>query len=498
MSKTKPKPKVETEYQVYRRRWAMLLCYILAMFVAQLLWIEFTAITSTVSFAYGGPFADKSLISLLTIEGPLVSFVLSFPFGAAIDKWGWRNPIGVSTAALAVIGILRAFSPSLLILLISQIAISICSLAAFNGISKLTTQWFPFHEGATAQGLGTLSVFLGIMVPLFLSPILVNSVGNPILNSFGSLQYTSLIYGFITVAVAVIFFAVAREKPPKLPELRVEEEKISLRKGFSRILRVKQFWVLALVFLGGFATYLGLTTWIGGIVASNEPFFQKFLELYFAQYNPIVVPFLLSQSQVQGGVVGALITLGGIIGCMILPAISDRINRRKPFILLAAVAGPPLVYIIGVTNLGVMNGLIVMIAAFLLGFFLLSALPIGFQMAMETKAVGPILAGLAIGGLYTFGNLGGGVGPLVMGVFQTSSLTYIFSQLLYWANYITILSQFWWYILIPSIPIDLPGSFYLAIIFVVIVGIIVIVAALFLKDTHAEKLETHAKAKAKT
>ncbi|WXG42145.1 MAG: MFS transporter [Candidatus Freyarchaeum deiterrae] len=493
MSKSKSKTKVEGEYHVYRRRWAVLASYCLVFFTAQLLWIEFTAITQTVSFAYG-PFADQSLISLLTIEGPLVSFVLSFPFGAAIDKWGWKNPLGVTAVSLAVIGILRSFAPTLLILLISQIAITTVGLFAFNGISKLTTQWFPFHEGATAQGIGTLSQFVGLMVPLALSPVLVNMLGNPLLNPFESLRETSLIYGFIAVAVAVIFFAVARERPPKPPEQRVEEETVSLRKGFSRILRVGQFWVLSAVFLCGFAIYLGLTTWITNIISSNEPTFQKFLELYSAQTNPYAVPFLLSQSQVQGGLVAALITLGGILGCLVLPAISDRINRRKIFMAIAAIPAFILVYIIGMTNTSVMLTIpgvnisisVVMIAAFLLGFFLLSALPVAFQMAMETKAIGPMLAGLAVGGLFTFGNLGGTIGPLVMQFFQTSSLTNTLSQLLYWQNYITIISQAWWFTLIPSTPIVLPGSFYMAILFIVIVGLAAIAAVALLKDTHAE------------
>lgn len=135
---SKPKPKSENEYQVYKRRWAVLGAYCLVFFTAQLLWIEFATITQTVSFAYG-PFADQNLIALLTIEGPLVSFALSFPFGAAIDKWGWRNPIGLTAVSLAVIGILRAFAPNLLTLLISQIAITTVGLFVFNGISKLTT-----------------------------------------------------------------------------------------------------------------------------------------------------------------------------------------------------------------------------------------------------------------------------------------------------------------------------------------------------------------------
>ncbi|MEM2957589.1 MAG: MFS transporter [Candidatus Jordarchaeaceae archaeon] len=470
----------KASYQVYRRRWAVLGSYCLVFFITQLLWIEFATIPQTVAFAFG-PFADQSLIALLTIEGPLVSFVLSFPFGAGVDKWGWKKTSGFSAAAFAVIGVLRAFAPDLVTLLISQIAITTVGLFVFDGISKLTTQWFPFKEGATAQGIGVLSQFVGLMVPLFLSPVLVNMLGNPLINAYESLRNLSLIYGFMAVIVAIIFFAVAREKPPLPPEPRVEEKEVPIREGFSRILRVRQFWVLSALFFVGFIVYLGLTTWIQNIVSSNAPLFEKFVEVYLAQANPYLLPIIVSQSQITGGTVGALITFGGIFGCLILPTISDKIKRRKPFIVLTAIVTPPLVYIIGT-----MSGWIIMLAAFLLGFFLLSAMPISFQVAMETRAIGPMLAGLAVGGLYTLGNLGGAVGPLVMESLETSSLSYLLSQMYYWQSYLTAVSKAWWFSLIPSAPLIFPGAFFGAILFVVIVGIALIAIVIFLKDTRPE------------
>ncbi len=223
----------EAAYQVYRQRWAVLASFCLVFFTTQLLWIEFATIPQTVAFAYG-PFADQGLIALLTIEGPLVSAVLSFPCGAVIDKWGWKKPVGVTAASLAVIGVLRAFAPDLVALLLSQIAITTVGLFTFDAISKMTTQWFPFSEGATAQGIGTLSNFLGLMVPLFLSPVLANVFGNPLLDPRGSLQGISLTYGVFAVIVAIIFFMVAEEKPPKPPEPRVEEAEIPVREGFFK------------------------------------------------------------------------------------------------------------------------------------------------------------------------------------------------------------------------------------------------------------------------
>ena len=190
--------------------------------------------------------------------------------------------------------------------------------------------------------------------------------GNPLLDPRGSLQGI-LTYGVFAVIVAIIFFMVAEEKPPKPPEPRVEEAEIPVREGFSRILRVRQFYVLSTPFFGGFWVYLGLTTWIQMIVSSNASIFEKALEVYLAQAYPLFLPFIVSQSQIQGRIVGALITLGGIIGCMVLPSLSDKLNRRKPFMVVSMLTIAPLVYMIG-TSSGTMAATV----AFTLGFFLLA------------------------------------------------------------------------------------------------------------------------------
>ncbi len=123
------------------------------------------------------------------------------------------------------------------------------------------------------------------------------------------------------------------------------------------------------------------------IVSSNAPPLEKALEIYLAQTHPLLLPFIVSQSQIQGGIVGALITLGGIIGCIILPSLSDKVNKRKPFIVISLATVPLLVYFTGTTS-----GIITEAAAFTLGFFLLACLPISFEIAMETKEIGPKLA----------------------------------------------------------------------------------------------------------
>lgn len=69
---------------------------------------------------------------------------------------------------------------------------------------------------------------------------------------------------------------------------------------------------------------------------------------------------------------------------------------------------------------------------------------------------------------------------------ETSSLSYLLSQMYYWQSYLTAVSKAWWFSLIPSAPLIFPGAFFGAILFVVIVGIALIAIVIFLKDTRPE------------
>ncbi|MEM2134367.1 MAG: hypothetical protein QW261_08830 [Candidatus Jordarchaeaceae archaeon] len=76
------------------------------------------------------------------------------------------------------------------------------------------------------------------------------------------------------------------------------------------------------------------------------------------------------------------ITLGVTLGCIIISRISDRIGRRKPFLIIAAFTVIPTLF-----ALGTMSGNILLVAAFLNGF-LLAALPIALEVNVKPKTIG--------------------------------------------------------------------------------------------------------------
>ena len=90
-------------------------------------------------------------------------------------------------------------------------------------------------------------------------------------------------------------------------------------------------------------------------------------------------------SSTDAGTLGALLLLGGVLGSVVLSALSDRAGVRVPFMALAlVVSGPALLWVaLAGTHLGLFT------AAFVLGFFMTSTLPIGMQYSAEITAPTP-------------------------------------------------------------------------------------------------------------
>ena len=112
--------------------------------------------------------------------------------------------------------------------------------------------------------------------------------------------------------------------------------------------------------------------------------------------------------------------LGGIIGAVVIPLLSDHYRKRVPF-LAASVIGATL-GLVGVTYASGYG--LLLVSAFIFGFFLLSAGPVGFQYAAEITYPAP--EGTSNGLLLLMGQISGVAFILGMDIFkspETGSMT---------------------------------------------------------------------------
>jgi len=352
------------EYKIYKYRWVILAIYMYIAALTQLYWLNFAAIDTFIEDRLSIP---ASSVMWFTLVFPLVQVLLTMPAGMIIDKKGFKYGVGIGALFTGIFAILRLFSPdSLTVLLISQIGIAIGQPFVLNGVTKLAMTWFPQKEEATAVGLGSMALFIGMMVGLGLTPVLVQSL---------SYETMLIIYGAMGVLGILLFFSLVKPHPATPPrEVEVHQE-VTGWQGIKHILKMRDFVILGFIALIGIGVFNGLATWL-----------EKMLnELHQIQMT-------------DAGTISAILILSGMIGCIVIPMISDKIMKRKPFLILASVIGAAAIVALMLSKgygLNMVNGI-------MLGFFLISALPI--MLTMSAEITGARFAGISVGYLQLLGN----------------------------------------------------------------------------------------------
>jgi MFS family permease len=125
--------------------------------------------------------------------------------------------------------------------------------------------------------------------------------------------------------------------------------------GLKQILRVREFWYLAIVLFIGNGIFNGLSTWV----------------------ETIVRPRGLSISD-AGDLAGAML-LGGIIGSIAMPALSDRLRKRKGLMVVGFAIAIP-----GMIGAAFGVSYILLLASFFwLGLFTTGIAPVAYQYGAE-------------------------------------------------------------------------------------------------------------------
>ena len=358
----------QPSFKVYGYRWVVLVVFMFVVAINQLLWITFAPITGSAATYYG--VSDLS-IGLLSMSFMIVYIVVSIPASWVIDTYGIRVAVGIGAALTGIFGLLRGLmASSYTMVLISQIGIAVGQPFILNAVTKVAARWFPIQERATASGLGSLAMYLGIVGGMALTPYLV------LQSDIGGMLVT---YGVVAVVAAVIFLGAAREHPPTPPCPPGQEERSLVLDGLKQIMHKRDFVLLMFIFFVGLGAFNGVTTWIEDIVRPR------------------------GFSITQAGVTGGLMVVGGIVGALVMPSLSDRYRRRTPFLITAMIGA-----IVGLAGVTVATSYwFLLVSAFILGFFLLSAGPIGFQYGAEVAYPAP--EGTSNGLLLLMGQISGTV-----------------------------------------------------------------------------------------
>lgn len=332
------------QYRVYGYRWVVLAVFMLVNVTIQMLWISYAPITSLAAEYYG---VSDLAIGILSMSFMIAFIPLSLPAAWVIDTRGFRLAVGFGVVMMAVFGVARGLvGANYTLVLLSTIGIAIAQPFLLDAWTKVPANWFAPDQRATAVGLVTLASMLGVALGMVLTPILADMM------SIATLQ---LVYGLLAATTAVAFLALARERPATPPCPPGMDARALMLDGLKHALHVRPFLIMlgvAFIVMGAFN---GVTTWVEQIIHPRG-------------FSPT-----------EAGVMGALMLLAGIIGAVVLSALSDRRGKRVRFLVIALVATVP-----GMLGIAFVSSVWLLYAfAAVLGFFLVAVLPLGMQYAAE-------------------------------------------------------------------------------------------------------------------
>jgi MFS family permease len=335
---------MDAKFRVYPYRWVVLAVFMFVNLTIQILWISYAPITGPAAEFYG---VSDLQIGLFAMSFMIAFIPLSLPVAWLIDALGFRRMVGFGSLVMGVFGVLRGLAgDNYALALGSTFAIAAAQPFLLNAWTKVPAVWFSSTERATAVGLVTLSNLIGTAIGLALTPVLILSLPLP---------QVQLIYGGVALFSALLFVGLSRAQPPTPPCPPGMETRALILDGFKHALSIPTFWIYLLVTFIGLGIFNGITTWIENIARPRG-------------FSPT-----------DAGMLGAIMLLGGILGALVIPALSDRQHKRQRFLLIGfAGAIPGLLGLTFATTLPLM-----ILSAFVLGFFLVSAGPVGMQYAAE-------------------------------------------------------------------------------------------------------------------
>ncbi|MCR8642673.1 MFS transporter [Paenibacillus sp. N1-5-1-14] len=364
-------------------RWVVLLCYTALAGISQMLWLNFAPIISQLETRYQASAAD---INWLLSVFPLIYVLLSVHAGMVIDRRGYRFAVGIGGIFMAVFACVRIMDFNFYWLLVGQIGIAIGQPYVVNGITKLVTDWFPRSKQAMATGIGTMGMFIGMALALAGTPILVEAT---------NLQMTLLIFAAITVFFTVLFWIFVHPNPQGSQEQIDKRGQASGWRSMLPLLRDRQLLLICVIAFAALGFFNGLTSWLEQILA----------------------PYQVTSE--EAGWIGGAFIIGGILGAGVIPAISDKIGKQRPFLQLCCLTALVLIYPLCTQG----DVTILLVLSSLLGFFFLP----GYAMllSMTERIAGEKQAGEATGLMMLAGNLGGVIVIPAMQMVTGSSSTWI-------------------------------------------------------------------------
>lgn len=351
----------------YATRWRSLAAFFVALIFSQTFWFNFAPLLPMVAVKYG---VSELTASYTILVFSLSNILLSGFAGATIDKLGFRDAVLIGLAGISVFGALRIYDSSFWVLLAAQAGISAAVPFIMVAIPKAVATLFPPEDAPRVSGYCSIGICVGSSSSLWLSPRIILGMG----------FHHAMIFFAVLVACWTVAFALLVPRIKNTAEVgegaAQARPKIELA-GVLNLFRVRALAVLMVLGFVGHGVFTCVTTWMGALW--HERGFS---------------------SQVAG--MGAsILIIGGIFGCLAVPALLSRFGSYR---LLLWTAFVPCVFLVTPYLWAPSPGMGLLWGG-LMGFFYLSMMPTIYSMI--ARYAPSHLLGTASGVYLTISSVGG-------------------------------------------------------------------------------------------
>ena len=317
-----------------------------------------------------------SLVQIGTVWG-LAAFAglfASLAGGMIGDRFGTKRTLAVACLLLGLAGASRGLSNSLATMAVTVFLTGFVAATVPMNLHKVCAMWFAGRRQASANAVVSGGMALGFMIGSLLSA----TVLSPWL---GGWRYTLFLYGGIGVLMSVPW-AFTRMAPRERENLKHGSAGRSLRLALSRVVRLRNVWVLGIALLG-----------VGGAIQG----LLGYLPLYLRG-----IGWTATRADASLAAFHAI----SLLAVFPLALLSDRIGSRRKLLVAAT-----LMTACGVGLLSVVDGAVIWIAVLMAGAVRDGYMAVFMTTVTELDGVGAEYAGTALGLAMTLSRVGALVAP---------------------------------------------------------------------------------------
>lgn len=360
-----PAPKAEGLASHRVNDWVAIAAFCLVAATNQMLWLTFAPVTTDVAAHYG---VSEDAVGLLSEIFPLLYVLLAVPAGLLLDR---RPGFTLLVAGVLNAGgaMLRLVGDAYAWLLAGQALVAVAQPAILGAITKIADQRLAADRRPLGIALGSASTFAGAVAALALGALLGAK------NGPGEL----LAIGAMAASVALIALAAALARPASYASAPVPAAMRELRAVWGDPVMRR---LSAIAFLG-FGIFVSLTTWLQVLLEDR------------------------GVESAQAGWLLVAMTLAGVAGALVVPAVAIRRGREPAALRLVAIVGAAACAAFAFVH----SPAPAAIPAVACGFFLLGALPLLLELT-DRRAGAAAASAAAL--IWLAGNAGGIVVALLL------------------------------------------------------------------------------------